>query len=54
MIHHPQRICTVKPAHNGTAMEQNVILFLESSDSHQYFTYGSLGLQIIQTVKLFH
>jgi hypothetical protein len=54
MINHPQRICTVKPAHNGTAMEQNFILLLENSDSNQYFTYGSSGLQIIQTVKLFH
>jgi predicted HAD superfamily Cof-like phosphohydrolase len=44
----------MKPAHNGTAMEQNFILLLESSDSHLYVTYGSLGLQIIQTAKLFH
>jgi len=44
----------MKPADNRTAMEPNFILLLESSDSHLCFTYGSLGIQIIQTAKLFH
>ena len=43
----------IKPAYYGTARDRIFFLFRKLPYSTGFFKYGSLGPQIIQTVKFF-